>query len=60
MRVIRNGHSVAWLVPANGEVDPTWDEIMDEVREARANKVPIRPNAVLAERKTRHCVSRGR
>ena len=36
-RVLRNGTADALLVPANEEIDPSWDEIMANVRKARAN-----------------------
>ncbi len=43
----------ALLVPATDQVDPPWDEIMAEVRKARAQDKPPRPNPILAERKKR-------
>ena len=60
MKVIRNGHAAAWLIPANEEIDPAWDEIMAEVRKARAKGAPTRPNPILAERKKRHYAARVR
>ena len=60
MKVIRNGQSAAWLIPANEEIDPAWDEIMAEVRKARAKGAPTRPNPILAERKKRHYAPRVR
>jgi antitoxin (DNA-binding transcriptional repressor) of toxin-antitoxin stability system len=53
-RVLRGGEAGALLVPATDQVDPPWDEIMAEVRKARAQPKPARPNPVLAERRKRH------
>ncbi len=53
-RVIRGGETDALLVPATDQVDPPWDEIMAEVRKARAQDKASRPNPILAERKKRH------
>lgn len=53
-RVLRGGEAGALLAPATGQVDPPWDEIMAEVRKARAQPKPARPNPVLAERRKRH------
>ena len=58
IRVIRNGRPTALLIPANEEIDPSWDEIMAEVRKARAQGHPARPNPILAERKKRHYAAR--
>jgi len=60
MKVIRNGQPAAWLVPASEEVDPSWDEIMVEVRKARVKGAQTRPNPILAERKKRHYAARVR
>ena len=60
MKVIRNGQPAAWLVPASEEVDPSWDEIMAEVRKARLTRAPTRSNPVLAERRKRHYAARVR
>ncbi len=57
-RVIRGGETDALLVPATDQVDPPWDEIMAEVRKARAEGKPRRPNPILAERKKRHYAAR--
>jgi antitoxin (DNA-binding transcriptional repressor) of toxin-antitoxin stability system len=57
-RVLRGGKTDALLVPANGQVDPPWDDIMAEVRKARAQSKPLRSNPVLAERRKRHYASR--
>jgi len=60
MKVIRNGRPAALLIPANEEIDPSWDEIMAEVRKARAQGGPTWPNPVLAERRKRHYAARVR
>lgn len=60
MKVIRNGRPAAWLIPATEEIDPTWEEIMVEVRKARGKDGPTRPNPILAERKKRHYATRVR
>jgi antitoxin (DNA-binding transcriptional repressor) of toxin-antitoxin stability system len=60
MKVIRNGRPAAWLIPATEEIDPTWEEIMAEVRKARAKDGPTRPNPILAERRKRHYATRVR
>lgn len=60
MKVIRNGRPAAWLLPANEEVDPSWDEIMTEVRSARVKGARTRPNPILAERRKRHYAARAR
>ena len=52
-RVLRGGKTDALLVPATDQVDPPWDEIMAEVRKARAKARSRRPNPILAERKKR-------
>jgi antitoxin (DNA-binding transcriptional repressor) of toxin-antitoxin stability system len=57
-RVLRGGEPDALLVPANDQVDPSWDEIMAEVRKARAQAKPLRPNPVLTEREKRHYAAR--
>jgi len=38
--VLRNGTADALLVPANEEIDPSWDEIMADVRKARQRVAP--------------------
>ena len=53
-RVLRGGKADALLVPAAEEIDPSWGEIMAEVRRARATRRPPRPNPVLGERKKRN------
>ena len=60
MKIIRNGSPAAWLIPAEEEIDPSWDEIMAEVRKVRAKGGPTRPNPILAERKKRHYATRVR
>jgi antitoxin (DNA-binding transcriptional repressor) of toxin-antitoxin stability system len=59
-RVLRHGKADALLIPATDQIDPPWDEIMAEVRKARAQGKPPRPNPILAERKKRDHASRGR
>ena len=58
--VVRGGKTEALLVPANDEVDPSWDEIMAEVRKARASATSFSPNPVLAERRKRNYGTRVR
>lgn len=53
-RVLRRGEVDALMVPATDQIDPSWDEIMVEVRRARAQAKPRRPNPILAERRKRH------
>jgi antitoxin (DNA-binding transcriptional repressor) of toxin-antitoxin stability system len=53
-RVLRGGEADALLVPATDQIDPPWDEIMAEVRKARAQGKAPRPNPILAERRKRH------
>jgi antitoxin (DNA-binding transcriptional repressor) of toxin-antitoxin stability system len=52
-RVTRGGETDALLIPATDQIDPSWDEIMAEVRKARAQAKPSRPNPILAERRKR-------
>ena len=52
--VLRGGEADALLVPATDQVDPPWDEIMAEVRKARAQYKPPRLNPILAERRKRN------
>ena len=59
-RVVRGGEADALLIPATDQIDPPWDEIMAEVRKARAQRKPSRPNPILAERKKRHYAARVR
>jgi antitoxin (DNA-binding transcriptional repressor) of toxin-antitoxin stability system len=59
-RVLRGGEADAFLVPATEQVDPSWDEIMTEVRKARAEGKPSRPNPILAERRKRNYAARVR
>jgi antitoxin (DNA-binding transcriptional repressor) of toxin-antitoxin stability system len=58
MRVLRNGKPDALLVPADEAIDPSWDEIMADVRKARAKGGPTRPNPILAERRKRNYAAR--
>ena len=57
-KVVRGGEADALLVPTSDQVDPTWGEIMMEVREARAQGKPSRPNPILAERRSRNHAAR--
>ncbi len=57
-RVLRGGEADALLVPANEQVDPTWDELMADVRKARAQGHSCQPNPILAERTKRHHAAR--
>ena len=53
-RVMRGGETHALLVPVTDQIDPPWEEIMTEVRKARAQGKPRRPNPILVERKRRN------
>jgi antitoxin (DNA-binding transcriptional repressor) of toxin-antitoxin stability system len=57
-RILRGGEADALLVPALQNIDPSWDQIMAEVRRARAQRKPVCPNPVLAERKKRNYAAR--
>ena len=57
-RVLRGGEADALLVPVSEQIDPSWEEIMTEVRRARAQARPPRPNPILAERGKRHHAAR--
>jgi antitoxin (DNA-binding transcriptional repressor) of toxin-antitoxin stability system len=57
-RILRGGEADALLVPANEQIDPSWDEIMVDVRKARARGGSTRPNPVLAERRKRNYAAR--
>ena len=57
-RVVRGGEADALLIPATDQIDPPWDEIMAEVRKARSQDKPSRPNPILAERKKRNYAAR--
>ena len=57
-RVVRGGETDALLIPAADQIDPPWDEIMAEVRNARAQGKPSRPNPILSERKKRNHAAR--
>ncbi len=59
-RVLRGGKTEALLVPATEQIDPPWDELMAEVRRARAEGKPPKPNPILAERKQRRYAARVR
>jgi antitoxin (DNA-binding transcriptional repressor) of toxin-antitoxin stability system len=53
-----DGEKSALIVPPGESPDPSWDEIMREVRAARAKGEPLRPNPILAERKKRNYAAR--
>jgi len=57
-RVLRGGKADALLIPANEQVDPTWDELMVDVRKARAQSHSCQPNPILAERRKRQYATR--
>jgi antitoxin (DNA-binding transcriptional repressor) of toxin-antitoxin stability system len=59
-RVLRGGEADALLVPVDDQIDPPWDEIVAEVRKARSQRKPRRPNPIVAERKKRHYAARVR
>ncbi len=59
-RVLRGGETDALLIPATDQIDPPWDDIMAEVRKARAKGKPPRRNPILAERKKRNHAARVR
>ena len=59
-RILRGGETDALLVPATDQIDPPWDEIMAEVRKARAQGKPPLPNPILAERTKRNYAARVR
>ena len=56
-QVMRGGEAEAMLVPVTDQVDPSWDEIMADVRAAReeikSKGIQLRPNPVLEERRRR-------
>ncbi len=57
-RALRGGEAEALLLAATDQIDPPWDEIMAEVRKARAQGKPPRPNPILAERTRRNYAAR--
>jgi antitoxin (DNA-binding transcriptional repressor) of toxin-antitoxin stability system len=59
-RVLRGGKADALLVPVSDQVDPPWDEIMEDVRKARAQGKSLDSNPILVERKKRHHAARPR
>lgn len=59
-RVLRAGKTDALLIPATEQIDPPWEEIMADVRKARAQRKTAVPNPILAERKKRHYAARVR
>jgi hypothetical protein len=58
--VLRGGETDALLIPATDQIDPPWHEIMAEVRKARSEGKPTRPNPILAERRKRQYAARVR
>jgi len=59
-RVVRRGEADALLIPASEQVDPAWDELMEDVRKARAQGHSCQPNPILAERRKRQYAARVR
>ena len=59
-RILRGGETDALLVPATDQIDPPWDDIMADVRKARAQGKPPRSNPILAERRKRNYAARVR
>ena len=59
-RVLRGGKADALLVPATEKIDPSWDELMADVRKVRAQGKALRPNPIIAERKKRNYAARVR
>jgi antitoxin (DNA-binding transcriptional repressor) of toxin-antitoxin stability system len=57
-RVLRNGETDGFLVPASEAIDPEWPEIMAEVWAAQKRARPVRENPVLRERKARKHAAR--
>ncbi|HEY3853130.1 MAG TPA: hypothetical protein VGO67_01910 [Verrucomicrobiae bacterium] len=57
-RVVRNGQTEAFLIPATEAVDPEWPQIMSEVWKVQKKSGPKRPNPVLRERKVRNYAAR--
>ena len=57
-RILRDGCTDAFLIPATEAVDPSWSEIMEDVWKAQKSARPKRPNPVLKERKARNYAAR--
>jgi len=57
-RISLNGKVAGILLPPDTAIDPSWDEIMAEVRAARKEPGPTRPNPILAERQQRNYAAR--
>ncbi len=57
-RILREGRTDAFLVPAAEAVDPEWKEIMQEVWKAQKEPGLKRPNPVLKERRARKYAAR--
>ena len=58
LRIVREGEAAALLTTPEAALDPTWDEIMGEVRQRRSQPGPVHPNPVLAERQARDYATR--
>ena len=59
-RILRNGKAEALVVPAPENNDPTWDEILVDVKRLAKKPGTKKPNPVLEERKSRDYASRVR
>jgi antitoxin (DNA-binding transcriptional repressor) of toxin-antitoxin stability system len=57
-RVVRGGEADALLIPATDQIDPSWDEIMADVRKTRAQAKAPQQNPILAERRKRNYAGR--
>lgn len=57
-RVLRDGKPDGLLVPITEQIDPSWDEIMADVRAARAETTERKPNPVLEARNRRNHATR--
>jgi antitoxin (DNA-binding transcriptional repressor) of toxin-antitoxin stability system len=57
-RIVRNGRTEAFLIPATKAVDPEWPEIMGKIWKAQTKRGAKQPNPVLKERKARNYATR--
>jgi len=57
---LRNGKVEALVVPALENSDPSWDEILVDVKRLSKKPGPKKPNPVLEERRRRDYASRVR
>jgi antitoxin (DNA-binding transcriptional repressor) of toxin-antitoxin stability system len=57
-RILRDGRTDAFLIPAGEAIDPAWNEIMAEVWKARKAPGSKRRNPILKERKARKYAAR--